>query len=42
LTYVRKAELIAQSEVQYREGWGRGWGKESLWKRFLGVVCDEK
>jgi len=28
------------SEVQYREGGGEG--NESLWKRFLGVICDEK
>jgi len=29
------------SEVVYREG-GRGGGNESLWNRFLGVVCEEK
>ena len=29
------------SEVQYREG-ARGGGNESLWNRFLGVVCEEK
>ena len=25
--------------MQYR---GKGWGNESLWKRFIGVVSDEK
>jgi len=36
---------MKQSEVEWGEvkySIGKGWGNESLWKRFIGVVSDEK